>query len=390
MSRTNNGEIVGKRGCLMGRPRSYVRKEDEAMEQNEQDPPRNGVYSRPSAYFDGDGTLVVRASAAAGCRRALWYAATEHEPTNPPTDEALTVMEAGTALEPVVLRAMERAGWDVIPTDPQDPQTVAFQIAPNLKVTGHADATGVLPLFGGDEVIVEVKPRGPSAYRRWQVLGAERSHPESVAQAALYTYGSYGQARDVVIATMDTGSREWDVEVIPADRVEVALERVRSWLGELADHYTLNGPDPDALPERDFPADDWHCRSCPFLNTCLPGNAVSATEVETATGSAEATESENWVTRQDAQAAVAAYEAAQESTREPDRARREALDILKTWMRQQGLGKTTMQGRAKERTVSLVQSKRYSVNYRKLNEALDPETREEIVTEHDSEYVRVS
>ena len=50
MSRTNNGEIAGKRGCLMGRPRSYVREEDEAMEQNEQDPPRNGngVYSRPS------------------------------------------------------------------------------------------------------------------------------------------------------------------------------------------------------------------------------------------------------------------------------------------------------------------------------------------------------
>ena len=360
------------------------------MEQNEQTPPRNGVYSRPSAYFDGDGTLVVRASAVAGCRRALWYAATEHEPTNPTTDETLTVMEAGTALEPVVLRAMERANRDVIPTDPQDPQTVAFQIAPNLKVTGHPDATGVLPLFGGDEVIVEIKTRGPSAYRRWQVLGAERSHPESVAQLALYTYGKYREPRDGVIATMDTGSREWDVEVIPADRVEVALERVRSWLGELADNYELNGPDPDALPERDFPADDWHCRSCPFLDTCLPGNAGLASQVEKASGLTEAEEPENRVTRQDAQAAVAAYEAAQESTREPDRAKREALDILKTWMRQQGLTKTPIEGRAKERTVSLVHSRRYSVDYRKLNEALDPETREEIVTEHDSEYVRVS
>ena len=362
------------------------------MGQNEQDPPRNGngVYSRPSAYFDDDGTLVVRASAAAGCRRALWYAAAEHEPTNPTTDEALTVMEAGTALEPVVLRAMERAGWDVIPADPQDPQTVAFQIAPNLKVTGHSDATGVLPFFGGSEVIVEVKTRGPSAYRRWQVLGAERSHPESVAQLALYTYGAYNEARDGVIATMDTGSREWDAEVIPADRVEVALERVRSWLGELADHYELNGPDPDALPERDFPADSWRCRACPFLDTCLPGNAVSASEVEKASGLTEAGEPESRVTRQDARAALAAYEAAQESTREPDRAKREALDTLKTWMRQQGLTKTPIEGRAKERTVSLVHSRRYSVDYRKLNEALDPETREEIVTEHDSEYVRVS
>ena len=55
-------------------------------------------------------------------------------------------------------------------------------------------------------------------------------------------------------------------------------------------------------------------------------------------------------------------------------------------MRRQGDTKATVTGR----TVSLVQSKRYSVDYRKLNEALDPEVRAEIVTEHESEYVRVS
>ena len=48
-----------------------------------------------------------------------------------------------------------------------------------------------------------------------------------------------------------------------------------------------------------------------------------------------------------------------------------ALDTLKAWMCQQGLDKTDIEGR----TVSLVQSKRYSVNYRKLNAALDPEAR---------------
>ena len=91
---------------------------------------RSEVYSRPSAYFDGDGALVVRASAASGCRRALWYAATEHQPTNPPSDESLTVMEAGQALEQVVLRAMERASWDVIPVDPNNPREVTAQITP--------------------------------------------------------------------------------------------------------------------------------------------------------------------------------------------------------------------------------------------------------------------
>ena len=42
------------------------------------------------------------------------------------------------------------------------------------------------------------------------------------------------------------------------------------------------------------------------------------------------------------------------------------------------------------RTVSLVQSRRYSVNYPRLNELLDPEARAEIVTERESEYVRVT
>ena len=42
------------------------------------------------------------------------------------------------------------------------------------------------------------------------------------------------------------------------------------------------------------------------------------------------------------------------------------------------------------RTVSLVQSRRYSVNYPRLNSLLDPETRAEIVTERSSEYVRLN
>ena len=155
---------------------------------------RNETYSRPAAHFEDDGTLAVRASAVKGCRPMLWYHATGQEATDPLSDEALTVMEAGTALEPVVLRAMERASWDVIPTDPQDPKPVSLWLYENLKVTGHPDATAVLPFFGGPEVIVEVKTRGPSAYRRWQTLGAERSHPESVAQLAVYTHAAYGGA----------------------------------------------------------------------------------------------------------------------------------------------------------------------------------------------------
>ncbi len=352
------------------------------MSQNEKPTgDRAGVYSRPAAYFDGDGALVVRASAASGCRRALWYAASETQPTNPPSDESLTVMEAGNALEGVVLRAMERSGWDVIPADPDDPREVTIPVAPNLRVTGHPDATGVLPFFGGPEVVVEVKTRGPDAYKRWQTLGAERSHPESVAQAALYTYGSYGEARDVVIATMDTGSRQWDTETIPAQRVEGAMEAVSFRLGELADHYAVHEQDPDELPERDFRAGSWQCRWCPFLAACQPGEA---TEGDGRDGTSEIECKE--VSAEEAQEAVLAYQTAQESLREPERAKRRALDTLKAWMRQRGTTKESVEGRS----VSLVQPRRFSVDYRKLNALLDPDTRADIVTEAVSQYVRVS
>ena len=57
---------------------------------------RAEVFSRPAARFDDDGNMEVRASSALGCRRALWYAATGYEPTNPPSESSLTAMEAGT------------------------------------------------------------------------------------------------------------------------------------------------------------------------------------------------------------------------------------------------------------------------------------------------------
>ena len=358
---------------------------------------RAEVFSRPAARFDDDGSLEVRASAALGCRRALWYSATGYQPTDPPSEESLTAMEAGNALEPVVVRAMERAGWKVDPADPHDPQAVTVRIGPNMLVTGHPDATGRMPLpedeaaaglqtllFGnaapvyGDEMVVEIKTRGPEAFRRWQTLGAERSHPASVAQAAFYTLGTYDEMRDAVIATMDTGKRTWDFEVIPADRLDRALDDSCAWLGELAAHHVLHGPDPDALPERDFSANSWQCRSCAFLDICLPGTA------EDHWAGAE-TQTEE-VSDQEARDAVAAYSEAQDAMREPEKAKRNALDTLNTWMRWKGDTKATVNGRS----VSLVRTTRYSTNYRKLNELLDPETRAEVVTESESEYVRVT
>ena len=117
---------------------------------------RAEVFSRPAAQINEDGELVVRASAVGNCRRALWYSVTGYQPTNPPSEESLTAMEAGNALEPVVVRAMERAGWKVDAADSQDPQQVAVMIGPGLLVTGHPDGTARMPL-PEDEAAAEVQ-----------------------------------------------------------------------------------------------------------------------------------------------------------------------------------------------------------------------------------------
>ena len=344
------------------------------------------VYSRPNARLDGDGQLEIRASAAGNCRRALWYEATGYEVTNPKTEETLTVLEAGNALEPVVLRAMERAGWEVTPADPRDPQQVSVQVGPHMVVTGHPDATGVLPLFGG-EAVVEVKTRGPEAFKRWRTLGAERSHPASVAQAAFYTLGAFGELRDAVIATMDTGSRQWDYEVIPAERVGQALERASEWLGELADHHALHGPDPDALPERDYSVTDWQCKSCPFLAVCLPGMAAVA---EGEPEPAEDAEPKEPVTDEEARNALHEYEEIQDTIREFEDEKKWVVEKLRAWLGQQGVVKAKLEGRAKTRSVGMVRTTRYSVDYKRLNNLLAPDVRAEVVTENVSEYLRVS
>ena len=333
-----------------------------------------GAYDRPNARFDREGQLEVRASAAMSCRRALWYAATGHEPA-PPDDAALTVLETGRALEPVVLRAMQRAGWEVAPADPQNLAGIVLQLTLTVKVTGHPDATGTLPLFE-EEAVIEVKTRGSSAFKRWQTLGAERSHPDTVAQAALYTYGLFGEARDAVIAVMDTGERAWDHEVIPAERVERALERTREWLAPLGVHHATHGADPEALPDRDFEAGSWRCNSCPFLAACQP-------QAREETGADEETPD---VSDEEAREAVSSYVAAREALREPEGAKRQALDTLKGWMRQRGSAKADLA----DHTVSLVRSTRYAVDHKKLNALLDAETRKEVVTEQTSESIRVS
>lgn len=84
------------------------------------------------------------------------------------------------------------------------------------------------------------------------------------------------------------------------------------------------------------------------------------------------------------------YEQAQEMLKAIEEDKQWALGMLRAWLKQQGKDKHKMEGREKTRTVGMVKSTRYTVDYKRLNALLEPEARAEIVTENVSDYLRVS
>ena len=92
----------------------------------------------------------------------------------------------------------------------------------------------------------------------------------------------------------------------------------------------------------------------------------------------------------EAQAALHEYEEIQNTLREVEDEKQRAVGMLRAWLGQRGTKKARLEGREKTRTVGLVQTRRFSVDHKKLNALLDPETRAGIVTENISEYLRMS
>ena len=137
-------------------------------------------------------------------------------------------------------------------------------------------------------------------------------------------------------------------------------------------HLVLNGPDPDALPDRDFSATSWHCRSCPFLAVCLPGTAAEAGGEGDV---AEDAEPAAPVTDEEARNALHEYE--EDPGHDPGVRGREAVGGGKA----SGLAGAAGRGQGEARRAGEYplrehgESRRYSVDYRRLNNLPDPDVR---------------
>ena len=138
-------------------------------------------------------SMEVRMSGVDQCMRRLAYEAKEVEPSDEIPTRNRALMEMGKHLEPLVKRLMREDGWEVADED-------AVELPHGrIILTGHPDGVASHPVkTAGLPAVIEVKTRSVSmAEYAWQV-GVERTHPDAVNQAALYSMALFGEVRDIV------------------------------------------------------------------------------------------------------------------------------------------------------------------------------------------------
>ena len=206
-------------------------------------------------------SMEVRMSGVDQCMRRLAYEAKEVEPSDEIPTRNRALMEMGKHLEPLVKRLMREDGWEV-----SDESAVELPHG-RIILTGHPDGVASHPVkTAGKPAVIEVKTRSVSmAEYAWQV-GVERTHPDAVNQAALYSMALFGEVRDIVVVTMARDSGDDKAERIPAARAKQAYERTMKRVNEIG-RMVLRGE----TPEPELPQGDAKCQSCPFRSLC--GNA---------------------------------------------------------------------------------------------------------------------
>ncbi|MCY4654556.1 MAG: hypothetical protein OXC95_15490, partial [Dehalococcoidia bacterium] len=292
----------------------------------------------PKAYTDTEDNIVVQASAALSCRRALWYDLTGHQHSNPPDEKALMRMSMSGALAGLVTDRMAADGWRLTTMPPDGMPVARTEIAPGILASGRASGM-VLGKPDGDSIaqeplLLSVKVRGAGGYRSWQMLGSENSHLETVAQAALQSMALFGEVRDIVIATLNTAETVWDTETVPAERARRLADLAAEHLAKLTVHRDANGLDPDALPERDFGAESRQCQSCPFLKVCDPPRETEEDEDE----------DPEFISNSEAEAAVETYINGRNTENEGKAQKKKAAALLHAWMKQNGDKKVRIAG----------------------------------------------
>ncbi len=316
---------------------------------------------RPDIIVEFIMNMKMRMSAIGVCQRRLGYVAAKTPESDEIPSRHRALMEMGKLLEPVVKQMMRQDGWVITEEE-------AVELAQgSLALTGHPDGIARHPeLSGGKIAVLEIKTRSSDAARYAWDLGVERSHPETVWQAALYSYALFGKAEDVIIATMDRDSAEYRTERIPAERVEraylTAMKRMND-MGRMLKTQTLAPPE--------YPAGHWKCQSCPFRSRC--GNHI-APDAENGDG---ALTGEDLV--QQVSVWAEANASAAKTSSPASKAKKAASDTIKAHMIATHNHEDEVAIDGQTYILKLSETQGVAINMEAFNELVAPDIREQVV-----------
>ena len=317
-------------------------------------------------------SVELRISGVSQCLKRLYYEAKRTEPSDEIPARNRAMMRMGAALEPMVKEMMREDGWEF------GSEHVAVEMPHGrIILTGHPDGVMSHPMLtDGQEAVVEIKTRSAGAAKFAWDFGVERSHPEAVRQAALYSKALFGEVGEVFIATLSRDDGEHRVERIPADRAQQAYEAAMGRIGEIGGMVLR-----DRLPEAEYPQGDARCQSCPYRTLC--GN----TEVAPQVGEGGLTDEEvRTLVREWAQANAAAPKSSSPAAK----AKRDAASALKAHMLASGDYEDEVLVDGAAYRLKLSESVGRTIDFEALNELVAPEVREQVVKEKVSSTFRVT
>ena len=209
-------------------------------------------------------SIELRMSGIRECMRRLAYEAFGFAESDVIPLKNRIMMAQGNLLEDFVKQAMREEGWII-----NEEEGVILRHGP-VVLTGHPDGVTLHPeKAGGMPAVLEVKTRSKGMAEYAWTYGVDVSNPEAVEQAAMYSKALFGEITDVVVATMERTSDqyEWCPQRVPARRVEKAYASALERINEIT-AMIIKGE----VPEPEHPQGDANCKSCPFRSMC--GNAA--------------------------------------------------------------------------------------------------------------------
>ena len=209
-------------------------------------------------------SIELRMSGIRECMRRLAYEAFGFAESDVEPLRNRIMKAQGHLLEDFVKQAMREEGWII-----NEEEGVILRHGP-VVLTGHPDGVTLHPeKAGGMPAVLEVKTRSKGMAEYAWTYGIDVSNPEAVEQAALYSRALFGEITDVVVATMERTSDqyEWRPQRVPARRVERAYVSALERINEIT-AVIIKGE----VPKPEHPQGDANCKSCPFRSMC--GNAA--------------------------------------------------------------------------------------------------------------------